>query len=56
MGKDPWEYGMTKDNENQLTKLVSYSHEQGMIRRKIPLRELFLPMTQGRKRGDVFRV
>ena len=56
MGKDPWEYGMTKDNENQLTKLVSYSHEQGMICRKIPLRELFLPMTQGRKRGDVFRV
>ncbi len=56
MGSDPWQYGMTVDNENQLTKLVGYSHEQGMIKREIPLDELFLPMSQGRKRGDVFRV
>ncbi|MBK19997.1 MAG: 4,5-dihydroxyphthalate decarboxylase [Rhodospirillaceae bacterium] len=56
MGTDPWQYGMTEDNESQLQKLVGYSHEQGMIRREIPLDELFLDMSQGRKRGDVFRV
>ena len=56
LGSDPWQYGMTLDNENQLTKLVGYSHEQGMIRREISLDELFLPMSQGRKRGHVFRV
>ena len=56
MGDDPWQYGMTEDNENQLEKLVGYSHEQGMIKREIPLDELFLQMSQGRKRGEVFRV
>lgn len=56
LGSDPWQYGMTLDNVNQLTKLVGYSHEQGMIRREISLDELFLPMSQGRKRGHVFRV
>jgi 4,5-dihydroxyphthalate decarboxylase len=35
---------------------VGYSHEQGMIRRKIPLDELFLDVFQGRKRGDEFRM
>jgi 4,5-dihydroxyphthalate decarboxylase len=56
LGKDPWEYGMTEKNENQLTKMVAYSHEQGMIKRQIPLDELFLDVSQGRKRGEEFRV
>lgn len=56
LGTDPWEYGMTEKNENQLRKLVGYSHEQGMIRREIPLDELFLDVSQGRKRGEEFRV
>ncbi len=56
MGKDPWEYGMTEKNVHLLTQMVKYSHEQGMIRREIPLDELFLSVDQGRKRGDVFRV
>lgn len=56
LGKDPWEYGMTEKNENQLRKLVGYSHEQGMIKREIPLDELFLDVSQGRKRGEEFRV
>jgi 4,5-dihydroxyphthalate decarboxylase len=47
---------MTEDNKNQLEKLVGYSHEQGLMKREIPLDELFLPMSQGHKRGDVFRV
>ena len=28
LGRDPWEYGMTENNEGQLTKMVAYSHEQ----------------------------
>lgn len=56
LGTDPWEYGMTEKNENQLRKLVGYSHEQGMIKREIPLDELFLDVSQGRKRGEEFRV
>jgi len=56
LGSDPWEYGLTDANVRQLDMLVGFSHEQGMIRRKIPLDELFLSVTQGRKRGEVFRV
>jgi len=56
LGPDPWEYGMTAKNENQLKILVGYSHEQGMIGREIPLDELFIDVSQGRKRGDEFRM
>ena len=56
LGPDPWEYGLTERNAKQLGILVGYSHEQGMIRRKIPLDELFLDVFQGRKRGDEFRM
>ncbi len=56
LGSDPWEYGLTDSNVKQLDMLVGFSHEQGMIRRKMPLDELFLSVTQGRKRGEVFRV
>ena len=49
---DPWEYGLTKRNIHNLETLVSYSHEQGLIKRKIPLDELFLDVGQGRGRGQ----
>jgi 4,5-dihydroxyphthalate decarboxylase len=55
LGKDPWEYGLTDRNRKQLELLVKFSHEQGMISRNIPLEELFLSVSQGRKRGDEFR-
>jgi 4,5-dihydroxyphthalate decarboxylase len=56
LGPDPWEYGMTEKNRSQLEKLVGYSHEQGLIRRRMTLDELFLDVSQGRKRGEEFRV
>ena len=56
LGSDPWEYGLTDKNRNQLEMLVRFSHEQGLISRAIPLDELFLPVSQGHKRGHVFRV
>jgi len=56
IGDDPWEYGMTERNRNQLEMLVGYSHEQGMMKRRMSVDELFLPVSQGRKRGDEFRI
>ena len=52
MGRDPWEYGLTKQNRHNLETLVGYSHEQGLIKRRIPLDELFLSVSQGEGRGE----
>ncbi len=56
LGPDPWAYGLTAGNRAQLEMLVGFSHEQGLISRRIPLDELFVNVTQGRKRGDEFRI
>ncbi|MDB5648722.1 MAG: hypothetical protein JWL62_242 [Hyphomicrobiales bacterium] len=56
MGSDPWENGLTEKNTKQLEMLVRFSHEQGLIGRQIPLDELVLDVSQGHKRGHVFRV
>ena len=55
LGTDPWEYGMTEKNRHNLETLVQYSHEQGMMKNKMSLDDLFLNVEQGRKRGN-FRV
>ncbi len=55
LGPDPWEYGMSDSNRNNLQTLVNYSHEQGLMKQKMPLEDLFLDVTQGRKRGN-FRI
>jgi hypothetical protein len=34
---------------------VTYSHEQGLIKRRLPLDQLFLNVSEGRKR-DEFRI
>jgi 4,5-dihydroxyphthalate decarboxylase len=56
LGKDPWEYGLTSQNRRNLETLAAYSHEQGLSRRRLPLEELFLEVSQGRKRGVEFRI
>jgi 4,5-dihydroxyphthalate decarboxylase len=55
LGKDPWEYGLTERNARNFERLVTYSHEQGVIKRPLPLDELFLNVSEGRKR-DEFRI
>ena len=52
LGPDPWEYGLTERNRHTLETLVGYSHEQGLIRRRIPLEELFLSVSVGEGRGE----
>lgn len=56
LGDDPWEYGLGEQNRKQLEMLVGFSHQHGQIKRAIPLDELFLNVSQGRKRGHVFRI
>lgn len=51
LGPDPWEYGLTERNRKNFETLVGYSYEQGLIQRRLPLDELFLEVSQGRKRG-----
>ncbi len=52
LGPDPWEYGLGEANRKNLETLVRYSHQQGLISRNIPVDELFLPVSEGRKRGS----
>ena len=56
LGTDPWEYGLTPKNRKNLETLIGYSHEQGLIKKKPALEELFLGITQGTKRGAEFRI
>jgi 4,5-dihydroxyphthalate decarboxylase len=55
LGKDPWEYGLGDRNARNFERLVSYAHEQGLIRRALPLDELFLNVSEGKGRGE-FRI
>ena len=55
-GADPWEYGLGEQNTKTLETLIGYSHEQGIIPRRLTLDELFVNVDQGRKRGDEFRI
>jgi 4,5-dihydroxyphthalate decarboxylase len=56
LGPDPWEYGLTAGNRKNMETLVGYSHEQGLIKKKAALEELFLNVSQGSKRGVEFRI
>jgi 4,5-dihydroxyphthalate decarboxylase len=56
LGSDPWEYGLTENNAKQLEMLIQFSNEQGLISRRPALDEVFLDVSQGRKRGHVFRM
>ena len=56
LGADPWEYGLTDKNRKNLQTLIGYSHEQGLIKNKPAVDELFLNVSQGRKRGGEFRI
>jgi len=55
-GKDPWEYGLSEQNRRTIETLVGYSHDHGLIGRRIPVDELFIDVSQGRKRGNEIRI
>ncbi len=56
LGPDPWEYGLTDKNRKNLETLVGYSHEQGLIKKRPTLEQLFLSVDQGFKRGGGYRI
>jgi 4,5-dihydroxyphthalate decarboxylase len=41
-GSDPWIYGLGAANRNNVETLMQYSHEQGLIGRKLTMEELFV--------------
>jgi 4,5-dihydroxyphthalate decarboxylase len=43
LGPDPWPYGL-ENNRANLERFVGYSLDQGLMARKMPLEELFLPI------------
>ncbi len=51
LGKDPWEYGLSDSNQRNLNALTGFSYEQGLTRTKLQAKELFVPISQGRKLG-----
>ena len=56
LGPDPWEYGLTDKNRKNLETLAGYSHEQGLIKKRPTLEQLFLNVDQGFKRGGEYRI
>jgi 4,5-dihydroxyphthalate decarboxylase len=45
LGDDPWVYGLGESNRKNLETLMQYSQEQGLVGRKMDLRELFINTT-----------
>jgi len=41
LGKDPWSYGLTPANRNNLATVQRYCHQQGLIKSIAPLDDLF---------------
>ena len=56
LGSDPWEYGLSEKNRKVIETLIGYSHEQGLIKKRPVLDQLFLSVDTGRKRGGEYRI
>jgi 4,5-dihydroxyphthalate decarboxylase len=52
LGPDPWEYGLSDANQKNLNVLTGYLHEQGVTKAHMQAKDLFLPVSQGRRRGE----
>ncbi|MGA8610563.1 MAG: ABC transporter substrate-binding protein [Xanthobacteraceae bacterium] len=51
LGSDPWAYGLTDANRNNLQTVQRYCHQQGLISRISPLDELFADTDLGDAAG-----
>ena len=52
LGKDPWEYGLSENNQRNLNALTGFSYEQGLTRTQLQASDLFEAISQGRRRGE----
>jgi 4,5-dihydroxyphthalate decarboxylase len=55
-GRDPWEHGLTDRNRRTLDVLIDYTHEQGQIKSRPQIDDLFVNVFEGHKRGDSSRI
>lgn len=44
LGPDPWRYGLCEQNWLNLETIIRYAHEQGLISRRWPVDEAFVPL------------
>ena len=51
LGPDPWAYGLGAANRKNLETIIRYSHQQGLIGRKMSLEELFVDTDLGDSGG-----
>jgi 4,5-dihydroxyphthalate decarboxylase len=51
LGSDPWQYGLTPQNRITIETLARYSLELGLVKRLFSAEDLFLDVSEGRKRG-----
>ena len=51
LGPDAWEHGLGEANRKILETAIMYSHESGLISRRLTPDEIFLEATSGRGRG-----
>jgi len=51
LGHDPWAYGLTPANRKNLETVLRYTHQQGLIRKALPLDELFVDTDLGDAAG-----
>lgn len=51
LGSDPWQYGLSDRNRNNIETLARYAHQQGLTSRPMRADDLFLDLSEGRKRG-----
>jgi 4,5-dihydroxyphthalate decarboxylase len=52
LGPDPWAYGLTPANRKNLETVLRYTHQQGLIRKTLPLDELFADTDLGDAGGS----
>lgn len=52
LGKDPWSYGLTPQNRRNLETVQRYAHQQGLIRKIVPLDDLFADTDLGDAAGN----
>lgn len=55
LGRDPWAYGLGEDNRKNLETIIGYCQQQGLIRKPLPVEELFIN-TDPEDGGDVDHV
>jgi 4,5-dihydroxyphthalate decarboxylase len=55
LGPNPWANGPTDQNAKTIDTLLRYSHEHGLTKRLLTWEDMFLDVSQGRKRGG-FRI